>query len=220
MHLAGFLTPISRNQPMIISTTPNTYLYTSGNTSLNNQHKPAENPIEVGGSAGNKDQVVLSTGNASSSNNLQGLENYRMPSWYRDFLPEVNDLSYSDAAIEESKSYMSMSDQLMADGNLSSKDRKAMQAYLDNMPATQHRKEVEANFAQLKAEVSEYGSIYRSNYEQALKESGILTADDYQQKVLAAEGDNQGIKNIIIEKLLNNPRALELMDTLGIKRPG
>ena len=80
------------------------------------------------------------------------------------------------------------------------------------MPANEFR-------AQFRQELDEFQKIFDSAWSGALREQGVNTHQDYVEKVLRAPGDNPALRNSVVEKTLANPRALELIDQLGWKRP-
>jgi hypothetical protein len=43
--------------------------------------------------------------------------------------------------------------------------------------------------------------------------------DDYVARVLNAPGDNTALRDSVLGKLLATPRAAQLMDVLGIRKP-
>ncbi|MAT65878.1 MAG: hypothetical protein CMN57_09560 [Gammaproteobacteria bacterium] len=69
-----------------------------------------------------------------------------------------------------------------------------------------------------KNELGEYARILRQAYDEAKQENGITSHEDYISKVLNTPNDNLAVRDSLKEKLLDNPRALELMDALGISR--
>jgi hypothetical protein len=168
----------------------------------------------------NKDVTLSSEGQkASGSSLMNGIERYALPSWFSDFQPELSDLTFSSTAIKEGRKFVEMSDRLAADGSVSIKDQHAIQSYLDNMPTTQHRKNVESHYVQNKDLFAEFGAIHKNYREEAMAEHGIVTQEDWREKVLNAEGDNQALRFSIMQKMFDDPHAMELMTTLGIKRP-
>lgn len=168
----------------------------------------------------NKDVTLSSEGQkASGSSLMNGIERYALPSWFSDFQPEISDLTFSSTAIKEGKKFVEMSDRLAADGKVSIKDQHAIQSYLDNMPTTQQRKNVESHYVQNKDLFAEFGAIHKNYREEAMAEQGIVTQEDWREKVLNADGDNQALRFSIMQKMFDDPRAMELMTTLGIKRP-
>jgi|GEM_PF-3275301 len=169
----------------------------------------------------NEDKVTLSAEGkqAASVSAKTGVEQYALPSWFMEFSPEFFNLG-SGGRVEEGRRFVAMSEKLGADGDLSKKDQHAIQSYLDNeMPMTSARRQVEAHYLQNQNLFSEYGAIRNKHLNDALAEHGIVTQEDWNQKVLNVDGDNQALRFSIMEKMFNDPRAMELMSTLGIKRP-
>jgi hypothetical protein len=70
-----------------------------------------------------------------------------------------------------------------------------------------------------KNELSEYGGKFKTYYEETKVEHGILTADDHYEKVISLKGGNIEFQQDFEDKLSGDPRMLELMDMLGIKKP-
>ena len=166
------------------------------------------------------DKVTLSVEGrqAAASVVKSGVEQYAMPSWFSDFSPAFSNLGAGEQ-VEEGRKFSEMSEKLRADGEMSQKDQNAIQSYLNNMSATVERKQTEAHYMQNTALFEEYGTIHNNHFNEALAEQGITTQEDWNEKVLNVEGNNQALRFSIMEKMFNDPRAMELMNTLGIKRP-
>lgn len=206
---------------MNVSHTLDTNFYRLNHALSSNEDKTTPSISTVHAEDTIESQVNISAAGTRASAIPPGLEALRLPSWSGDFSSEYHNLSYSAAAIEETKSYVQMSDKLVSDGHVSNRDRQAIQAYLSNsMSVTQQRKDVEAFYHKHQAEFSEYEALHKSYVDEAMQEYGIVSTNDYQEKILNVEGDNQSLRYNIMEKMLNDPRVLELMDTLKIDRPG
>jgi len=201
---------------MNISSATNTALYGSYGSQLNHppalantakdQHNTNINTAE--------DKVTISSEGLSAAN--QSLESYRMPSWITDFIPKLNILNGN--AVEEGRQFVKYHDQLAADGVISAKDEQALQTYIKNMPATQLRKDLEIDMNKNRALYEEFGQIHKSYLDESLAEYGIAQ-DEWKEKIMGVEGDNQSLRNSVIQKMFNDPRAMELMDKLHIQRP-
>lgn len=181
----------------------------------------ASAPNEIATPKPSDEKVTLSAEGkqAASSTAKTGVEQYALPSWFMEFSPEFFNLG-SGGRVEEGRRFVAMSEKLGADGELSKKDQQAIQSYLDNkMPITSARKQVEKHYLQNQELFKEYGAIRNKHLNDALAEHGIVTQADWNQKILNVEGDNQALRFSIMEKMFNDPRAMELMATLGIKRP-
>ena len=162
---------------------------------------------------------ISAEGKAASTVEPGSLESYRIPDWMPELLPRQT-IAVGSEAIEETREQMEMLEDLKADGHLSASDRQFMQAYRENnSPATQQYHANAAFARKFRDELIEYSEIRNSAFQQARLENGIETREDYVDKVLHAPDDNTALRNRVVEKLLDNPRALELMDKLGIDRP-
>ncbi len=145
------------------------------------------------------------------------VENYRLPNWYAGLFGE-NLQPIDGAAIgREMQSYWGLAEQLSADGQLDQADQ-ARLAALDR-PASRAWDAANEFRAQFRQELDEFQKIFDSAWSGALREQGVNTHQDYVDKVLRAPGDNPALRNSVVEKTLANPRALELIDQLGWKRP-
>ncbi len=71
-----------------------------------------------------------------------------------------------------------------------------------------------------KTQLNEYSSKFHDYYNDTKAEHGIETASDHYEKVIQAEkGDDFTFQQSFEDKLKSDPRMLELMDILGIKKP-
>lgn len=177
--------------------------------------------IEPPKSSSSEDKVTLSAaGLQASAQANPPLEVYAMPSWFMDFSAEVSNLTYSSSTMAETRRYTEFSEKLMADGHLSQADLQAMESYIRNdMPATQRRKDVEQHFAQHKNLYEEFGAIKNKHMQASLAEHGIKTQEDWQEKIMNQPGHNQELRMSIMQKMFNDPRAVELMQQLYINQP-
>jgi len=181
----------------------------------------ASAPNEIATPKPSDEKVTLSAEGKQAANSTAktGVEQYALPSWFMEFSPEFFNLG-SGGRVEEGRKFVAMSEKLGADGALSKKDQYAIQSYVDNkMPATSARRQVEAHYYQNQDFFKEYSGTHKKYVDEALAEHGIVTQEDWNQRVLNVEDDNQALRFSIMEKMFNDPRAMELMTTLGIKRP-
>ena len=70
-----------------------------------------------------------------------------------------------------------------------------------------------------KNELSEYGDKFKGFYEETKIDHAIFTADDHYEKVISLKGGNTEFQKGFEDKLKGDPRMLELMGILGIKKP-
>lgn len=202
---------------------------TSFNVSLRSQHgllpvtatKPASattDTVVVNSNVGDKVTLSSEGVNASRATVDAELAKLALPSWFAEFKPEWTILNGD--MVGEGEKFVRMSEQLATDGELSAADQRAIQSYLDNnMPATSRWKQNEIEYKQNQALYEEYGAIYRKHSDAAMAEQGIFTDEDWIEKVRNAPDDNQALRFSIMDKMFNDPRAMELMDTLRIIRP-
>lgn len=170
-----------------------------------------------------EDKVTLSVAARDLDANTKAeLANLALPSWFYELSPPyylVTEEQSNKISAEVSR-YHSMSEKLTADGEISQKDQQAIQSYMDTMmPENRQRFAREAHFMQNQDLYKEYGSIKNRYYQESLAEQGIVTSEDWDLKVRKAPDENQALRFSIMEKMLNDPRALELMSLLGVKKP-
>ncbi|MEN0036656.1 MAG: hypothetical protein AAGC78_06295 [Cellvibrio sp.] len=77
---------------------------------------------------------------------------------------------------------------------------------------------VETYKEQFKNELSEYWTTFSKAYESSKEEFGINTQNDMYEKVIKNPENSESIRQTVEQKIAANPRALELMNILGIKR--
>lgn len=179
------------------------------------QQKPAEQIV-----ASEESTVKISEqGKLAAKINMDSLESYRIPNWMVAFVPDQSILNSADA-MKETRAHLNMLKKMTADGQLSAAEKHVMKDQLANYsPATQ-KMHANAEFRiKFKDELNEYAGMLRQAYDQARQENGITSREDYIIKVLNAPDDNLALRDSLKGILLNNPRALELMDALGIARP-
>ncbi len=110
------------------------------------------------------------------------------------------------------KTYWSLIDRLSSDGNLSASDKQQAIGFLENAPVRENMNDNDAFRKKFEYQSTEYAKIRNDAYEQAKLEHGIHAREGYVEKVLNAPGDNVALRNNVIAKLLDDPRAIKLMD--------
>lgn len=146
------------------------------------------------------------------------VENHRLPGWMASLQPgnTVN----LDGLVGETRAAGVLLGKLTADGVYDAGDRARMRAYLDGSSplhaAWQADRESRAG---QRSEIAEYSGYLDAAWSSSLREQGIESRDDYVARVLNAPGDNTALHDSVVGKLLANPRAAQLMDILGIRKP-
>jgi hypothetical protein len=181
---------------------------------------PNPGSLDVETKMSGSDTVTLSAKGQqlAATVNKSGVEQYALPSWFSEFSPDFFNLG-SGERVEEGRKFVAMSEKLNSDGELSLKDKNAIQSYLNNMSVTAERKQIEAQYFNDKALYDEYGTIHAKHFKAALAAQGIDTQELWNEKVLNTPGNNQELRMSIMERMFNDPRAVELMNVLGIKKP-
>lgn len=151
-------------------------------------------------------------------NKYTDLEHYRLPNW----LPAMKTGYLFDhgKAIDETRATMKMLEEVRSDGIVTHDEQRRIDEWRrTSMPEHDRMLEYHYFYQKHEREILEYQEIFRGIYNDAKAEQGIESHEDYVEKVLNAPGDNIALRDSVATKLLDNPRAVELMDILNIQRP-
>ena len=148
------------------------------------------------------------------------VENYRLPSWMVSLVPPSTIMKNMDGLIEESRVSGEFLNKLTADGDYSDTDRARMKMFIDaNSPRHAAWRAEQAFNESHRNELAEYGGYLDEAWSASLREQGVESRRDYVDKVLGAPEGNIALRNGVVEKLLANPRAVQLMGIFGIEQP-
>lgn len=198
---------------MNITNASNAPLQSSENSLVQPETKKSHSPNTVSQQAARADKVSI------SSQAEAGLRALALPSWVNDF-GHMRDLSIFDAAIKEGRAFNQMSEQFMADGKITNAEKLVMKQYRENnMPLNSQMIADDLFRTQHKREFDEFSAIHKTSLEESKIEHGIVSQEDWQEKVMNAVGHNQELRLSIQQKIYDNPRAVELMSMLNIERP-
>ena len=153
---------------------------------------------------------------AKENSKTPGLEVFRLPSWYVDYLPPGGDLSMSAPAVREAKKYQHIDEAARSDGIVTSGEKKVIDAYWKNMTSNQAIRDQARFQQQYENEIEEYGRYARDAFLNAKAGAGIDTHEDYVNKMLSDVDSSESIHNTFRDELFSNPRAVELMEVIGI----
>lgn len=81
-----------------------------------------------------------------------------------------------------------------------------------------HTARMDAYKETYKNELTQYGKIFHEAFETTKKEFGINTQNDMYEKVIKNPEYSETIRQAIDQKIAANPKAIELMNALGIKK--
>lgn len=81
-----------------------------------------------------------------------------------------------------------------------------------------HSARMETYEETFKNELSEYRKIFKDAFENAKKELGINTQNDMYEKAIKNPEYSEALRQTVDQKIAATPKALELMNLLGIKR--
>lgn len=181
---------------------------------------PQQQIAERGAGATKASTVNISAqGKLAAKIDMDSLESLRIPKWMVDFIPKQSVLNSSEA-IKETRALLSKMETQTVDAQPSAAAKQSMRNQSASpLSATQTMRANTEFLAKFQNELREYSGLLRQAYDQAKQEHGINSHEDYVTKVLDAPEDNLPLRDSLKAKLLDNPRALELMNTLGIVRP-
>lgn len=146
------------------------------------------------------------------------LEHFRLPNW----LPGMtaNRVINGGKAVEETRELIKMYERARSDGIITDNEQRKIDEFRrTSMPDNDSAREYHYFYQKHGNEIEEYNGIFRNAFDEAKAEHGIESHKDYVEKVLNVPGDNIVLRNSVVSKLLENPRAVELMDVLKIQRP-
>ena len=167
-----------------------------------------------------KDQAETNQGNvvndqSDSDINDLPLEALALPSWYADYLPDALKLTP-----KINHDYWDLVADLTKDNYLSDDERTQLRNYLLNDPIHQERLAKTEFMSQYKDELSDYMELIENFRRESYEENGVFSITDYYEKAFLDEDNNEKIYQSFQERIENSPRALELMEILGIKSIG
>ena len=147
------------------------------------------------------------------------LESYRLPAWMADLIPEQSVLNVAEA-IQETRAHLSELERMASEGQDASARRAfTMDRLANHSPATRQMHADAAFRAEFRNELSEYVEILRQVYHDARQGGAISPDEDEIGGVGDARDDTAALRGQVMSALLDNPRALDLMDMLGVVRP-
>ena len=161
---------------------------------------------------GNTDSVSISN---SAHEALMKEKGLTLPSWLSDTIPPSMDLSSSMSAVSEARGLTKIHDRSYADGIVTPSEQKVIDKYRDTMYATKTSHANSEFRSTHHSELNEYGAL-RSEALVAAKTS--LGIEDNSPSLSGVNDENsQAVGNKFQEILFSNPKAMALMDTLGVK---
>ena len=157
------------------------YIYNSQNLSVGNTQNSNQQITQPNQENSSSSKVNISAeGQALAAESPEGLKKMALPSWYGNYIPNVNilnsDLSQQPGSVEREQNYIN-----------------------------EHRDEL-----------NEYSKIFKSHFEEAKVENGIITQEDMYEKVIKNHDFSETLRQSVEQKLNGHPRAIALMEALGI----
>jgi len=179
-----------------------------------NQSQPATEHQRNSGSF--QTQLAKATTSRSEETSLE-LQKMALPSWYGQYLSPLNIVN-SDLNQELTTEINSR----FGDGSQFTQNNKAPNEWVDqvaqfrlNDPRQQAIGEKEHQKVELRHELAEYGKILNGYMKAAYQQSGE-SPQDYFDKIKSDPIKDEKMHQFVHNRLMNNPRALQLMNTLGI----
>lgn len=157
------------------------YFYNSNNLSIGKTQNSDQQITQPNPQSSSSSEVNISAeGKALAVESPEGLKKMALPSWYGNYIPNVNilnsNLSQQPGTVEREQNYIN-----------------------------DHRHEL-----------NEYSEIFKSHFEEAKAENGIITQEDMYEKVIKNPDFSETLRLSVEQKLNGHPRAIALMEALGI----
>jgi len=145
------------------------------------------------------------------------LQKMALPSWYGQYLSPLNIVN-TDLNQELTTEINSR----FGDGSQFTQDNKAPKEWVDQVaqfrlsdPKQQAIRGKEQQKIEFRHELAEYGKILNGYMKAAYQQSGE-SPQDYFDKIKSDPIKDEKMHQFVHNRLMNNPRALQLMNTLGI----
>ena len=157
------------------------------------------------------DRAMTKTGDPASEDVLP-LEAYSLPQWYADLIPKqcVFTPGINTAYLEQVERYG-------ADGTLTEQEKQTLRSMLENDPVRKERMENHAWRQEHGTELSEYMNLLHIAFQEALRENGVNTPEDYYQDVVLSPEGSEQVRRDTEALLAEQPRFAELMVELGVQ---
>jgi hypothetical protein len=139
------------------------------------------------------------------------VEAYSLPDWYADLTPKQCILN---PCINHA--YWNQVEAFGADGTISHEEQAVLASMRENDTARQTELENEAWRWEHREELSEYFGLLNGYLREALDENGIEGAAAYYENVVLNPAGSEQVRQSFMDRLNANPRALELMESLGV----
>lgn len=139
------------------------------------------------------------------------IEALALPSWYGDLVEPVI------LNVEINHKFWNFVGKLTEDNYLSGEERGQIRNYLQN--DSMHQEQLAKNkfTTQYQGEIQEYLGSLNNYFKEALKENGVNSNRDYYEKVVLDTGNSEKIHQSVMNRIENDHRILELMETLGVR---
>jgi len=195
---------------------PMTSLTVNASSPHFNQSQSQPATVHQSNSGSFQTQLAKATTSRSEETPLE-LQKMALPSWYGQYLSPLNIVN-TDLNQELTTEINSR----FGDGSQFTQDNKAPNEWVDqvaqfrlNDPRQQAIGEKEHQKVELRHELAEYRKILNGYMKAAYQQSGE-SPQDYFDKIKSDPIKDEKMHQFVHNRLMNNPRALQLMNTLGI----
>jgi hypothetical protein len=171
----------------------------------------SDKAVALAKNAVSSEKLATSDTNSSVSTENYPLEAYSYPSWFDAYIPDASRLTG-----EINHKYWDLAEKYYEDNHYSEDEKAKLSQVRNNDPNRQAELEKEVFRNKYNKELSEYGSILHESFKDALVKNGVNSTADYYEKVILDKGSSETIHQDMSSRLADDPRALELMQILGI----
>jgi len=140
-----------------------------------------------------------------SEGNPLPLEAYAMPPWQRDYYPAA--MAMDGNHLEE---YFDFMHEALSDDYLSNEEHIRAREYMEPM------RKADQFYKEFQNEIREYSEILHNYLSEALKKNEISPGEQYYNDIIQNKESSERVHQDFRANLLNDPRAVELMEQLGI----
>ncbi len=148
---------------------------------------------------------------AAQEEEVLPVEAYSLPDWYADLIPEQCVLTPCI-----NRAYWNQVEAFGADGTISREEQAVLASMRENDTARQTELDNEAWRWEHQEELSEYFGLLNGYLREALAENNIQGAAAYYENVVLNPAGSEQVRQDFMDRFNADPRALELMETLGV----
>ncbi|TKI70938.1 hypothetical protein FCU45_00675 [Sulfurimonas crateris] len=158
-----------------------------------------------------KQLLKTSENTTSQSTDTLPVEAYSLPSWFQDYIVPSNEIG------EINYDFWNFVGTLTNDNMLAGDEKSQIKEYLQKDSKHQQSLANDKFITEHKTEIESYGSLLENYFQEALQENGVISNQDYYNKVILDKESSEIIHQNMAKKIESDRRIQELMNILGVK---